>query len=133
MAIFLLGVKNLNELRAKDLAKEPNDEDEEDSVLLTTEAEVAEALKEIEAIEELLREADLIYKDSLYIRIGCLCHKVGFDRVIFVNNDLKIVIFRSILLSPKPPTLVLRVSGTLCQSVVLLSQSTEYPAKPRKF
>ena len=78
MAISILGVKNLNVLRAKDLAKDENENDEEEFVLLTPEEEISEALKEVESVETLLREVELVYKDSLYTRIGCLCHKVRF-------------------------------------------------------
>ena len=73
MAISNLGVKNLNDLRAKDL-----EEDEEEEIVLTPEEEIAEAIKEVETVEAVLHEVELIYKDSLYTRIGCLCHKVRF-------------------------------------------------------
>ena len=78
MAISITGVKNLNDLRAKDLAKEEMDENDEEQIVLTPEEEIAEALKEVESVEAILQEVELIYKDSLYIRIGCLCHKVRF-------------------------------------------------------
>ena len=79
MAISNLGVKNLNDLRANDLAAaEDENENEEEEIVLTPEEEIAEAIKEVETVEAVLHEVELIYKDSLYTRIGCLCHKVRF-------------------------------------------------------
>ena len=75
--VSILGVRNLNDLRAKDLAKD-EDGNEEDIINLTPVEEIAEAVKEVETVEAIMKEVELVYKDSLYIRIGCLCHKVRF-------------------------------------------------------
>ena len=72
-------MKNLNDLRAKDLAKEEvEEEDDEDLVNLSPGEEVAEAIKEANTVEAVLKELDIVYKNSLYTRIGCLSHKVLF-------------------------------------------------------
>ena len=70
-------MKNLNDLRAKDLAKEEvEEEDDEDLVNLSPGEEVAEAIKEANTVEAVLKELEIVYKNSLYTRIGCLSHKV---------------------------------------------------------
>ena len=72
-------MKNLNDLRAKDLAKEEvEEENDEDLVNLSPGEEVAEAIKEANTVEAVLKELDIVYKNSLYTRIGCLSHKVLF-------------------------------------------------------
>ena len=72
-------MKNLNDLRAKDLAKEEvEEENDEDLVNLSPGEEVAEAIKEANSVEAVLKELDIVYKNSLYTRIGCLSHKVLF-------------------------------------------------------
>ena len=76
MAVYILGVKNLNDLRAKDLAKEEDDDDEDLVVNLSPGEEVAEAIKEANTVEAVLKELEIVYKNSLYTRIGCLSHKV---------------------------------------------------------
>ena len=80
MAVYILGVKNLNDLRAKDLAKEEVEEEDEDEdlVSLSPGEEAAEAIKEASSVEAVLKELDIVYKNSLYTRIGCLSHKVLF-------------------------------------------------------
>ena len=70
-------MKNLNDLRAKDLAKEEvEEENDEDLVNLSPGEEVAEAIKEANTVEAVLKELEIVYKNSLYTRIGCLSHKV---------------------------------------------------------
>ena len=70
-------MKNLNDLRAKDLAREEvEEEDDEDLVNLSPGEEVAEAIKEANTVEAVLKELEIVYKNSLYTRIGCLSHKV---------------------------------------------------------
>ena len=54
------------------------EEDDEDLVNLSPGEEVAEAIKEANTVEAVLKELDIVYKNSLYTRIGCLSHKVLF-------------------------------------------------------
>ena len=77
MAVLILGMQNLNDLRAKDLAKEAAEDDSESIIDLFPDKEVAQALEEVVAVEAILKELDVVYKTSLYIRIGCLSHKVS--------------------------------------------------------
>ena len=77
MAVLILGMRNLNDLRAKDLAKEAAEDDSEAIIDLSPDEEVAQALEEVVAVEAILKELDVVYKTSLYIRIGCLSHKVS--------------------------------------------------------
>ena len=76
--LLILGMRNLNDLQAKDLAKdEAVEDDSEATVDLSPDEEVAQALEEVAAVEAVLKELDVVYKTSLYIRIGCLSHKVS--------------------------------------------------------
>ena len=76
--LLILGMRNLNDLQAKDLAKdEAAEDDSEATVDLSPNKEVAQALEEVAAVEAILKELDVVYKTSLYIRIGCLSHKVS--------------------------------------------------------
>ena len=78
MAVVILGMRNLNDLRAEDLAKDEAGEDDSEAIVdLSPEEEVAQALEEVVAVEAVLKELDVVYKTSLYIRIGCLSHKVS--------------------------------------------------------
>ena len=78
MAVVILGMRNLNDLRAEDLAKDEAGEDDSEAIVdLSPDEEVAQALKEVAAVEAILKELDVVYKNSLYIRIGCLSHKVS--------------------------------------------------------
>ena len=70
-------MQNLNDLRAKDLAKEAAEDDSEAIIDLFLDKEVAQALEEVVAVEAILKELDVVYKTSLYIKIGCLSHKVS--------------------------------------------------------
>ena len=75
--LLILGMRNLNDLRAKDLAKEAAEDDSEAIIDLSPDEEVSQALEEVAAVEAILKELDVVYKNSLYIRIGCLSHKVS--------------------------------------------------------
>ena len=78
MAVVILGMRNLNDLRAEDLAKDEAGEDDSEAIVdLSPDEEVAQALEEVAAVEAILKELDVVYKTSLYIRIGCLSHKVS--------------------------------------------------------
>ena len=52
------------------------EENDEDLVNLSPGEEVAEAIKEANTVEAVLKELEIVYKNSLYTRIGCLSHKV---------------------------------------------------------
>ena len=72
------GVKNLNELRAKDLASEAGDETDVEAELdLTPEQEIEAVLEDAKALDAMLQDLDSYYGTTLYTRLGCLCHKVG--------------------------------------------------------
>ena len=76
--LLILGMRNLNDLRAKDLAKDEAMEDDSGATVdLSPDEEVAQTLEEVAAVEAILKELDVLYKNSLYIRIGCLSHKVS--------------------------------------------------------
>ena len=79
-------MKDLNKLRARDLAAE--DEDLEDAKTdLDPDREVEEALEEAKALDDVLKELDAYYGTSEYTRLGCLSHKVGYIySIFFVSN-----------------------------------------------
>ena len=73
-----LGMRNLNDLRAKDLATVDEAEDLDEAVVdLSPAEEIEAAQKEIEALETVLEELESFYGSSTYQRLGCASHKVG--------------------------------------------------------
>ena len=101
--LLILGMRNLNDLQAKDLAKdEAAEDDSEATVDLSPNKEVAQALEEVAALEAILKELDVVYKTSLYIRIGCLSHKVSLysGHRLFLYMTIVLIIRTSFLAAP---------------------------------
>ena len=72
-------MKNLNELRAKDLAAAEDGSDLEDAQdNLPPDKEIQEAIEEAMALDSMLQDLDSYYGTSEYTRLGCLSHKVSY-------------------------------------------------------
>ena len=70
-------MRNLNDLRAKDLATVDDAEDLDEAVVdLSPAKEIEAAQKEVEALEIILQEMEAFYESSQYQRLGCASHKV---------------------------------------------------------
>ena len=71
-------MRNLNDLRLKDLATIEEADDLDEAVVdMSPVKEIEAALKEVEALEAVLDDLESFYGISLYTRLGCASHKVG--------------------------------------------------------
>ena len=70
-------MKDLNELRARELASEDGT-DEDVEADLSPDREIEEAIEEAQALDNMLQDLDSYYGTTEYTRLGCLSHKVQY-------------------------------------------------------
>ena len=71
-------MKDLNELRARELASEDGTDLEDMEADLSPDREIEEAIEEAQALDNMLQDLDSYYGTTEYMRLGCLSHKVQY-------------------------------------------------------